>query len=666
MKTELAINQVFDLDCFEFLERVDDSVVDLAVIDPPYNMKKAEWDTFESDTLFFDFTYSWIDSLIPKLKPNGSLYIFNTPYNSAFILQHLVSRGLFFQNWITWDKRDGMGGARRKFSNGQETILFFTKGQRHTFNYEEIRVPYESTQRIEHAKTKGILKNGKRWFPNPNGRLCGEVWHFSSARHKSKLNGKTQKLGHVTPKPIDLIERIIRASSKPGDLVLDCFVGTGTTAVAARRLDRNFICSDNNKLYVKLANQFLQTEFIGKQMPPSYVSHIVPGNEALEFIDRRLGDDHYRGSWSSQHNRYTMDKVHVILSLLDEYAPNQSRMQIRTSDLSKRPYNLPEEELFARFCGDAKSQVGIGTQDAMRKNLFPDFHRMGLIVRYDKRGLPTDPLRSQPVKYVSLSEQGQRFVNAETIDEQYFIFSSGVDKLLGGFINILLTLLRDPDYKLKRIELHEFMFFVSAIGTRTSFKVNHEQCVDLIHAYRSLTNTQRRSVIETLAFELRPENFYGDKPAQRDFHNWRNKAEQIYYLLHQTVYFEVREKTLYLLKDKVRSFSEKLQYFKNHGVERSPGFELHHVVPLSWSESQQQFKLFDNWKNMVYISAFDHATITQNRNRNVLMKAANGDIVLSDYSSNSVHLKDGKNLLYSVDKQPIIVDYNRRLRESVD
>jgi len=258
MKTDFAFNEIHNLDCFQFLANVKDGIVDLAVIDPPYNLKKAEWDTFESDAVFLDFTYSWIDQLIPKLKPNGSIYIFNTPYNCAFILQHLVSRGLFFQNWITWDKRDGMGGARRRFSNGQETILFFTKGPRHIFNYDDIRVPYESSQRIAHAKTKGILKNGKRWFPNPNGRLCGEVWHFSSARHKNKVNGRVKTMGHATPKPLDLIERIIRASSNPGDLVLDCFVGTGTTAVAAKRLDRNFICSDNNEVYVRIANERLQ------------------------------------------------------------------------------------------------------------------------------------------------------------------------------------------------------------------------------------------------------------------------------------------------------------------------------------------------------------------------------------------------------------------------
>jgi len=251
------INEIYNLDCFEFLNQIDNEIVDLAIIDPPYNLNKAKWDTFKSEKDFFDFTFRWIDALIPKLKENGSLYIFNTPYNSAFILAYLVAKGLFFKNWITWDKRDGLGGAKHKYSNGQETILFFTKGENHTFNYDEIRLPYESTERIAHAKIKGILKAGKRWFPNPNGRLCSEVWHITSERHKNKINGKTPKMPHVTPKPLELVERIIKASSNTGDLVLDCFVGIGTTALAANKLRRNFICSDNNKTYIKLAKRNL-------------------------------------------------------------------------------------------------------------------------------------------------------------------------------------------------------------------------------------------------------------------------------------------------------------------------------------------------------------------------------------------------------------------------
>lgn len=254
----IQLNKIYNLDCFEFLSKIDDNFVNLAVIDPPYNMSKANWDTFKSQKDFLNFTFKWIDALLPKLEENGSLYIFNTPYNSAFILDYLVRKGLIFQNWITWDKRDGLGSAKRKYSNGQETILFFTKGKNHIFNYNDIRVPYESIDRIQHAKKKGILKNGKRWFPNINGKFCGEVWHITSERHKRKINGKIQKMEHLTPKPFELIERIIKASSKDGDIVLDCFVGSGTTAVVSQKLKRNFLCSDKNKKYVILTNKNLK------------------------------------------------------------------------------------------------------------------------------------------------------------------------------------------------------------------------------------------------------------------------------------------------------------------------------------------------------------------------------------------------------------------------
>ena len=243
------------MDCLDFLAGIASESVDLAVVDPPYNMSKAEWDRFSSTQAFLDFTFAWLDALVPVLKPDASLYVFNTPYHAAYILAHLVETGLKYQNWITWDKRDGIGGATRRYNRRQETILFFTKSNQHTFNHNDIRIPYESTERIAHARSKGILKNGKRWFPNPNGKLLGDVWHITSERHKTKKGGKTQTQEHATPKPLDMMERIIAASSDEGDLVLDCFAGTGTTAVAALKLGRSFIGCDSEPEYVHMANQ---------------------------------------------------------------------------------------------------------------------------------------------------------------------------------------------------------------------------------------------------------------------------------------------------------------------------------------------------------------------------------------------------------------------------
>ena len=246
------------MDAVKFLNSVEENSVDLAIKDPPYNMSKAGWDSFKSNKDFFDFTYKWIDALLPTLKKTASLYIFNTPFNSAYILQYLIEKGLIFQNWITWDKRDGFNASKKRYTHGQETILFFTTSKNYTFNSDDIRVPYESTDRIKHAQKKGIIKNGKRWFPDLRGRLCGEVWHITSERHQNKVQGKTQKLEHLTPKPIEMIDRMISASSNIDDLVLDCFVGSGTTAVSAKKLNRNFICADSSAEYVKIAKKRLK------------------------------------------------------------------------------------------------------------------------------------------------------------------------------------------------------------------------------------------------------------------------------------------------------------------------------------------------------------------------------------------------------------------------
>lgn len=254
----LDINKIYCLDYKDFLRQIDDEAIDLAIIDPPYNLKVAEWDCFKTHQDFLEFTYDWIDRLLPKLKSTASIYIFNTPYNSAFILQYLVQKGMHYKNWLTWNKKDGFSATKKKYNNAQETILFFTKTENYVFNADDIRVPYESVERINHATKHGIVKNGKRWYPNPLGKLCTDVWHISSERHKQKVNGKTIKLPHFTPKPIEMIQRIIKASSKEGDLILDCFSGLGTTALAAVLLNRNFICADKNSEYVKESRKYIR------------------------------------------------------------------------------------------------------------------------------------------------------------------------------------------------------------------------------------------------------------------------------------------------------------------------------------------------------------------------------------------------------------------------
>jgi hypothetical protein len=398
------------------------------------------------------------------------------------------------------------------------------------------------------------------------------------------------------------------------------------------------------------------------------VNKINPGNKALEFIDYRVRDEKYRGAPSSEHNRYVMAQIITILELLNKYAPSQGLMAIRTTDISKRPENNFEEVAYAQFCNEAKQKAGIGTQDAMRKNLFVDIHRMGLIIRYNKDKEIIDTFSRQRVKFVSISNQGLRLIEARNILDKFFIFSRGIDNLVGGYVDIILDILRDKEYGIDKINIYEYMFFVSAIGVESSFNINTDKAVELIREYRNLTPIQRKSVIEILKTELNPKNYSGTKKNKRDFHNWHNKIAQIYYLLNQTVYFEVRGEQLVLKGGQNsfdesatrldRSLNEKYQYFVKQKVSKTPGFELHHVVPLAWSENIHHFKMLDRWENMVYIDAFSHAKITQNKNKNVVLGVIKDDISLSDFSKNEVYLKYKENILYTPINKDTMKNYN--------
>jgi len=185
------------------------------------------------------------------------MYIFNNSYNSAIILSYLKNKDIYFKNWIIWYKKDGFSPSKNKYVNNQETILFFTKSKKYTFNADLIRVPYLSTSRIEAARKKGILKNGKRWFPNEKGKLCSDVWEIPSDRHSKKINGKVIKNIHPTPKPEKLIERMVIASSNENDLILDLFSGSGTTAYISKLNNRNFIGCEFNEKYIKIIDERL-------------------------------------------------------------------------------------------------------------------------------------------------------------------------------------------------------------------------------------------------------------------------------------------------------------------------------------------------------------------------------------------------------------------------
>ena len=408
----------------------------------------------------------------------------------------------------------------------------------------------------------------------------------------------------------------------------------------------------------------------------SKITEIQASNTSLGFVANRVLSDAYRGNHLSQHNRYTFKEIDSLLTLLDKHAPNQSLLAIRTADLSKRPTNTAEEYDYARFCDEFNLKIGRGTQDSIRKNLFVDMNRMGLLNRYNKDKQLNEPFTKSVTAYVALSDEGYKLVHSSLI-QKHFIFSKCLNDLLNSAIDFLLNIMRDADYNFNYITLTEYMLFISAVDYKKnySFSIDTEEAKSLIKSYRALAKVQQRQVEETLKDELNPKNFKGDKTDKRDYGNWRNEAQQTFDLLGQTVYFE-RDRTtsderllIKLGKDSVfedvtrlnRSQAEITTYFKQHKVDKAAGFQLHHVVPLAWSTSKEHFKLLDVWKNMLYIDGFNHAKITVNKNRNVNMKIEDVDVSLTDTTGNEVYLKYKDNVLYSKKLKDEMLEYNNML-----
>lgn len=253
----MTSNSIVKGDILKTLKKQEDNKFNLIVADPPYNISIDKWDEFETQEQYFEFMESWIKIVVNKMKDDSSIFIYNNEYNSAKTIPILEKYGLKFRNWITWVKRDGFVTAKKRFVNAQEVILFFTKGNP-DFNYDDIRTDYLNPERMKHASEKGILKNGKRWYPNPNGKLRTNVWEEKSHRQTNKINGKVQKAEHPTIKPLEQVEIILKAVTSEKELVMDLFSGSGTTSLAAKKLNRNSVAFEKEDAYIDLIKRRLK------------------------------------------------------------------------------------------------------------------------------------------------------------------------------------------------------------------------------------------------------------------------------------------------------------------------------------------------------------------------------------------------------------------------
>jgi adenine-specific DNA-methyltransferase len=217
-------------DCLDLLRSLGDESVDLIIVDPPYyKILKDKWDNqWDNEADYLDWCKEWTYEAARVLRPERCLYVWGTTKHDTFlhyklnVLNH--APGMIYQNWIIWSS-DWGGRTRKTFPRKHEDLLMYSKGKKFLFNADDVRVPYKMKKNI-----RGTASN------NPLGKVPTDVWMKNNHTTSKEYAG-----WHSAQKPIALLERIVKANTNPGDIVLDFFSGTGSTAVAALRHDRQFI-----------------------------------------------------------------------------------------------------------------------------------------------------------------------------------------------------------------------------------------------------------------------------------------------------------------------------------------------------------------------------------------------------------------------------------------
>lgn len=268
------LNQILLGDCIEIMHGLPDASVDAVFADPPYNLQlgsktlyrpedqtaaravRDEWDSFESSADYDQFTRAWLSECKRILKPNGSMWTIGSYHNIFRVGSALQDMGFWILNDIVWVKTNPMPNFRgTRFTNAHETLIWATptKTGKYTFNYETMK------------KLNG-------------GKQMRSDWDLNICLGEERLKGADGKSLHNTQKPLDLLHRVILASTKPGDIILDPFMGSGTTAAAARELGRQFIGIEQNETYVTAARERI------KNITPIDLSNIEVSKPKREEI----------------------------------------------------------------------------------------------------------------------------------------------------------------------------------------------------------------------------------------------------------------------------------------------------------------------------------------------------------------------------------------------
>ena len=244
---------IFVGDAIAWLASLPTASTDVVFADPPYNIKKAEWDSFESQEHYIEWSLKWIEQAARVLKQDGTLYICGFSEVLAD-LKHPASRFFKGCRWLVWYYMN-KANLGNDWGRSHESMLHLRKGKEFIFNTDQVRIPYGSHTlkypvhpQAETSQYGKQANGGRIWEPHPNGAKPKDVIEIPTT-----CNGMHEKTPHPTQKPEELLRKIILASSNQGDLVADPFLGSGTTCVVAEQLGRKWKGCDASAEYCSWA-----------------------------------------------------------------------------------------------------------------------------------------------------------------------------------------------------------------------------------------------------------------------------------------------------------------------------------------------------------------------------------------------------------------------------
>lgn len=250
---DMVLDRTILGDTFETLRLLPEKSVDLLIVDPPYNLdKNFHGNKFNktSDELYEEYTENWVSLVTPLLKDTATIYVC-CDWQSSLAIGMVLKRHFHVHNRITWQREKGRG-ALTNWKNGMEDIWFATNSKTYTFNVEDVKIRRKV---IAPYKVDGKPKD---WEETEQGDFRNtypsNFWDDISIPYWSM----PENTAHPTQKPEKLLAKLILASSNPGDVILDPFLGSGSTSVAAKKLGRHYIGIEQNEQYCVWAEKRLE------------------------------------------------------------------------------------------------------------------------------------------------------------------------------------------------------------------------------------------------------------------------------------------------------------------------------------------------------------------------------------------------------------------------